>query len=105
MNNFLSLFSVENHQQAVTFLNSDEMETEVKQLYDKARAMGISGVPVIIIDGKWAIKGGHSSEVFVQVCFFHRHAMLPSLIMRPDLQKACYLQQQCEQWFRFVRGG
>ena len=80
------------------------MEPEVNQLYDKARAMGISGVPVIIIDGKWAIKGGHSSEVFVQVRYFPS-SKLPSLIMHPDLQEACYLQQQCEQWFRFVRGG
>ena len=58
------------------------METEVNQLYDKARAMGISGVPVIIIDGKWAIKGGHSSEVFVQVRFFPQTCMkLRSLII------------------------
>ena len=54
-------------EQAVDFLKSNELETEVNQLCDKARAMGITGVPVIIIDGKWAIKGGHSSEVFVQV--------------------------------------
>ena len=53
--------------QAVAFLKSNELETEVNQLCDKARTMGITGVPVIIIDGKWAIKGGHSSEVFVQV--------------------------------------
>jgi len=53
--------------EAVAFLKSNELEAEVNQLCDKARAMGITGVPVIIIDGKWAIKGGHSSEVFVQI--------------------------------------
>jgi len=53
--------------EAVAFLESNELDTEVRQLFDKARAMGITGVPVIIIDGKWAIKGGHSSEVFVQI--------------------------------------
>jgi hypothetical protein len=37
---------------------------------DDARNKGITGVPVIIIDGKWAISGGQSSDVFVQVGFF-----------------------------------
>jgi len=53
--------------EAVTFLNSNDLEADVYQLCSKARTMGITGVPVIIIDGKWAIKGGHSSEVFVQI--------------------------------------
>lgn len=53
--------------EAVAFLNSDELEAEVNQQYDKARTMGINGLPFVIIDGKWAIKGGHSSEVFVQI--------------------------------------
>lgn len=37
---------------------------------DDARSKGIAGVPVIIIDGKWAISGGQSSDVFIQVSFF-----------------------------------
>lgn len=60
--------------QAVAFLNSNELEAEVNQLCDKARAMGITGVPVIVIDGKWAVKGGHSSEVFVQVRSFYNRS-------------------------------
>ncbi|KAF8982230.1 hypothetical protein BDQ17DRAFT_1437990 [Cyathus striatus] len=34
---------------------------------EAARAGGISGVPVIIIDGKWAVSGGQSSDVFIQI--------------------------------------
>lgn len=34
-----------------------------------ARSKGIKGVPVIIIDGKWAISGGQSSDVFIQVSY------------------------------------
>jgi predicted DsbA family dithiol-disulfide isomerase len=34
---------------------------------EKARDMGIKGVPLTIIDGKWAVSGGQSSDVFVQV--------------------------------------
>lgn len=29
--------------------------------------MGITGVPVVIIDGKWAITGKQPSDVFIQV--------------------------------------
>ena len=36
-------------------------------LCDGARSKGITGVPVIVIDGKWAISGGQSSDVFIQV--------------------------------------
>jgi predicted DsbA family dithiol-disulfide isomerase len=53
--------------EAVAFLKSNELETEVTQLCDRTRRLGITGVPVVIIDGKWLIKGGHSSEVFVQI--------------------------------------
>jgi len=64
--------------EALTFLKSSELEKEIGQLCDKSRAMGITGVPVIIIDGKWAIKGGYSSEVFVQV--FKRLAICSSSV-------------------------
>ena len=37
---------------------------------DDARSKGITGVPVIIIDGKWAISGGQPSDVFIQVSSF-----------------------------------
>jgi hypothetical protein len=53
--------------QAIAFLKSDELEDEVNSMCDEARAKGITGVPLVVIDGKWAVSGGQSSEVFVQV--------------------------------------
>jgi predicted DsbA family dithiol-disulfide isomerase len=58
---------------AVNFLKSDELNQEINEMCEKARDMGIKGVPLTIIDGKWALSGGQSSDVFVQVC-------LPSII-------------------------
>ncbi|KAG6857217.1 hypothetical protein H0H87_007636 [Tephrocybe sp. NHM501043] len=53
--------------EAVRFLESDELEREVDTKCEKARNIGITGVPLIIIDGKWAVSGGQSSDVFVQI--------------------------------------
>jgi len=53
--------------QAVKFLESDELEKEVNDMCSAARSKGITGVPMTIIDGKWAVSGGQSSEVFIQV--------------------------------------
>jgi len=52
---------------AIKFLQSDELEQEVNDMCDKARNIGISGVPMTIIDGKWAINGGQSSDVYIQI--------------------------------------
>ncbi len=35
---------------------------------DKLRSQGVKGVPMTVIDGKWAVNGSQASEVFVQVC-------------------------------------
>lgn len=34
---------------------------------DNVRAKGVTGVPMTVIDGKWAMSGGQSAEVFIQV--------------------------------------
>lgn len=52
------------------FLESDELEKEVNEMCNVARSKGITGVPMIIIDGRWAVSGGQSSEVFVKVSSF-----------------------------------
>ncbi|KAJ7510433.1 thioredoxin-like protein [Mycena galericulata] len=44
--------------EAIAFLRSDELEAEVNSMCDDARAKGITG---------WALSGGQSSEVFVQI--------------------------------------
>jgi len=53
--------------QALRFLESNELETEVIKMCDDARLNGITGVPVTVIDGKWAVSGSQSSEVFLQI--------------------------------------
>lgn len=53
--------------EALAFFNTDELEAEVNKVADAARAKGITGVPVTVIDGKWAVSGGQSSDVFVQI--------------------------------------
>jgi predicted DsbA family dithiol-disulfide isomerase len=58
----------------MAFLESNELENEVDAMCDDARNKGITGVPVIIIDGKWAISGGQSSDVFIQVSSFFKTA-------------------------------
>jgi len=53
--------------QAVAFLESNELEEEINNMCDDALAKGITGVPLILIDGRWGVSGGQSSEVFVQI--------------------------------------
>jgi len=52
---------------AIAFLESAELEKEVNAMCDDIRSKGITGVPMTIIDGKWAVSGGQSSDVFVQI--------------------------------------
>jgi hypothetical protein len=74
--------------QAISFLESDELEQEINDMCNKARDMGIKGVPLTIIDGKWAISGGQSSDVFVQVSLSTCLA-LNYLIFPIDIPEAC----------------
>ncbi|TFK75109.1 thioredoxin-like protein [Pluteus cervinus] len=53
--------------EAVAFLKSNELEKEVNDLSDKLRSQGVKGVPVTVIDGKWAVNGSQASEVFIQI--------------------------------------
>jgi len=53
--------------EAVAFLNSDELEDVVNSKCEKARQAGITGVPVTIVDGRWAVSGGQCSDVFIQI--------------------------------------
>ncbi|KJA26341.1 hypothetical protein HYPSUDRAFT_133200 [Hypholoma sublateritium FD-334 SS-4] len=53
--------------EALAFLRSDELEREVDDMCNNARSQGITGVPMTIIDGKWAVSGGQSSDVFIQI--------------------------------------
>ena len=51
----------------ISYLNSDEDVQAVEDQIEGARKGGISGVPVLIIEGKWAITGGQTRDVYLQV--------------------------------------
>jgi hypothetical protein len=55
---------------------------------DEARAKGITGVPLVVIDGKWAVSGGQSSEVFVQVRPWFSSLSVCLYVHRPDIPEA-----------------
>ena len=52
---------------ALAYLHSDEDANEVAQRDRQARAMGVTGVPCFIINGRYAISGAQDPEVFQQV--------------------------------------
>ncbi|KAF8633220.1 hypothetical protein AX15_001455 [Amanita polypyramis BW_CC] len=53
--------------EALRFLESDELEKEVDDMCAVARSKGVTGVPITIIDGKWAVTGGQSADVYIQI--------------------------------------
>jgi len=53
--------------EALKYLESEEDCQTVVEMMDQARANGVSGVPLMIIDGKWAISGGQSKDVYLQI--------------------------------------
>ncbi|KAI0783585.1 thioredoxin-like protein [Abortiporus biennis] len=58
---------VMSHDEAVKFLESDECQAEVEQMMIEVRKKGVTGVPFVVIDGRWAVSGGHSADTYVQV--------------------------------------
>ncbi|ETW82993.1 hypothetical protein HETIRDRAFT_439564 [Heterobasidion irregulare TC 32-1] len=61
--------------EAVAFLKSDECLAQVEQQVAEAREKGVTGVPFTIIDGKWAVSGGQTADVFVKI--FRKLAQIP----------------------------
>jgi len=53
--------------EAKRFLESDELEKEVIEMHESAKSKGVTGVPMTIIDGKWAVCGTQSSDVYIQI--------------------------------------
>ncbi|KAF8529994.1 thioredoxin-like protein [Gautieria morchelliformis] len=53
--------------EAIKFLESDELMADVKRMVYVAQRNGVSGVPFTVIDGRWAISGGQSSDVFYEI--------------------------------------
>lgn len=54
-------------EEAVKFLESDECVDEVETMMTEARRKGVNGVPFVVIDGKWAVSGGQTAEVYSQI--------------------------------------
>ncbi|TFY73955.1 hypothetical protein EWM64_g10057 [Hericium alpestre] len=66
---------------AIKFLDSDELLEEVMTQVAEARGKGVTGVPFTIIDGKWAVSGGQMAPVYVKI--FNKLASAQS---GPDVQ-------------------
>ncbi|KAJ7841328.1 thioredoxin-like protein [Mycena olivaceomarginata] len=71
--------------EAIAFLKSDELEDEVNNMCDEARAKGITGVPLVVIDGKWAVSGGQATDVFVQI--FQKLAGVHTTNLNPSFSR------------------
>jgi predicted DsbA family dithiol-disulfide isomerase len=54
-------------EETIRFLESDELKDEVLSMAEEARSRGISGIPFTVIEGKWAVSGGKSADVYVQI--------------------------------------
>ncbi|KAM5531011.1 hypothetical protein V8D89_015338 [Ganoderma adspersum] len=52
---------------AIEFLTSDECQDEVESMAAEARRKGVTGVPFSIINGRWAVSGGQTAEVYGQI--------------------------------------
>lgn len=56
------------YMQATKFLETDECREEVINMMAEARKKGVTGVPFTIVDGRWAVIGGQTADVYIQVC-------------------------------------
>lgn len=55
----------------MTFLQSDELEDVVRRKCADAQKKGITGVPFTVIDGKWAVSGGQTADMYLKVVILH----------------------------------
>jgi len=76
--------------EALAFLKSSELEDEVNKIIEEAKGKGIHGVPLILIDNKWAISGGQSSDVLVKI--FQKMADSTTLAPNASLESALVAQ-------------
>jgi len=54
-------------EEAVAFLRSDELKLEVCSQVRRAQALGITGVPFVVINGKYAVSGAQEPEAFLDI--------------------------------------
>ncbi|KAH9930029.1 thioredoxin-like protein [Fomitopsis serialis] len=70
--------------EAVNFLESDDCREEVVNMMSEARKKGVTGVPFTIIDGRWAVIGGQTAEVYIQI--FKKLAQTEKVVPICDVQ-------------------
>jgi predicted DsbA family dithiol-disulfide isomerase len=56
-----------NRNELASYLRSDNERAQVLALDEKARQEGITGVPCYVVDGKFAVSGAQSPEIFHQI--------------------------------------
>jgi predicted DsbA family dithiol-disulfide isomerase len=56
-----------NHDEAHTFLNSDELVDEVRSEIAEAAEYGVTAVPTFIINGQWSVPGAQDVEMFERI--------------------------------------
>lgn len=49
-----------------SFLDSDQGVWEIDEAFDRARALGISGVPTFVFNERWAVQGAQRMSTFLQ---------------------------------------
>jgi predicted DsbA family dithiol-disulfide isomerase len=49
-----------------SFLDSEEGVWEIDEAFDRARALGISGVPTFVFNERWAVQGAQRMSTFLQ---------------------------------------
>lgn len=54
-------------ERATAYLASDEGREETQAEIDRARALGITGVPTFVFEGRWAVSGAQPASAFLQV--------------------------------------
>lgn len=74
-------------QEAIEFLKGDELKDEVVKMAEAAKVNGIKGVPITIIEGKWALSGGQKAEVFVQVSLLFLGDLLGLIRSTTDIRE------------------
>lgn len=62
-----STAGVMSESETIRFLESEEYSDEVERMMLDVRRKGVTGVPFVVIDGRWAVSGGQSAETYVQI--------------------------------------
>lgn len=50
--------------EALDFLSSNDLKAEVQRMAAIAQQSGVTGVPFVLLDGKWAISGSQTEDVY-----------------------------------------